>query len=513
MNVLNKYYLLAFIEGGLVLDIEIVVARLMAPYFGSSLYSITSVLGVTLMALLIGYYLGGNLVESKLTSNLPFLLVLIAAIFLIILPIITPSLLLACVGLGLIGGTVTSCLLLLGIPLILLGAVSPLIIQMVSEQSLKAGKASGNIYAISTLGGVISTFLLGLVAIPSIGVKMSSIIFGGVSCILVIVLAFIINKNAKLLFILPFVFGFSFMSYSLENQKLGYSDKIIYKSDGILGRLDVFENNSITRTLSNNGTNQSSIIKSNGWSAMLYTHVVATVASMLTIDKRNSVALIGLAGGSMINELKNLGFHDITAIDIDQRTQFVSNNYFGVDKNAYTFIEDDGRHFFLDTDKMFDCIIIDVSASEQQPYHLYTKEAFELYRKHLNNEGFIIINVVDLVGLGKNIITDRIGDSLLEAGLNVRLVKEFYPPEKFENTIAALTHEKIIIGCKGLPQELSTNRYEMNECCRKFAFNLLLKENFNDWTVEKWRLRDKGFRDDVPEMEKLNYERIRLIRK
>lgn len=302
-------------------------------------------------------------------------------------------------------------------------------------------------------------------------------------------------------------------AYSMDYYNIPDSFKQIYESEGLLGRLDVVDDVNGFRALSNNGTNQTRISLKTGWSSLIYSHVVATAASMVLKENRNSVALLGLAGGTLVRELDELGYKDIFAIDIDKRTKYVSENYFNVNPESYKFIEDDGRHFFLESDKMFDLIIIDVSASEQQPSHLYTKQAFELYKKHLSPGGLLVLNIVDLVKLGKGIITDRIGDSLLEAGYNVKLVSEFYPPAIVKNTISEYVHEKIIIASNGIPSELSTDRYEMNECCRKYAFNLNLKEDFNNWTINKNSIRDKGFTDDIPEMELLNFERIKLIRK
>ncbi len=510
---INKLYILAFIEGALVMAFELIVARLMAPFFGSSLFTLTSVLGITMFALLAGYYLGGTFVQREFNPNRAFLFVVIAGSILSLLPAFGADILLLSVGIGLIPGAIISCFLLLGIPLILLGAVSPMLIQSLSEINLKAGKASGNVYAISTLGGVVNTFLIGLLLIPNIGVKMTAISYGLIGSIIVIALLISVKFSKKDLALFLIVGISNMTAYSMDYYNIPDSFKQIYESEGLLGRLDVVDDVNGFRALSNNGTNQTRISLKTGWSSLIYSHVVATAASMVLKENRNSVALLGLAGGTLVRELDELGYKDIFAIDIDKRTKYVSENYFNVNPESYKFIEDDGRHFFLESDKMFDLIIIDVSASEQQPSHLYTKQAFELYKKHLSPGGLLVLNIVDLVKLGKGIITDRIGDSLLEAGYNVKLVSEFYPPAIVKNTISEYVHEKIIIASNGIPSELSTDRYEMNECCRKYAFNLNLKEDFNNWTINKNSIRDKGFTDDIPEMELLNFERIKLIRK
>ncbi len=510
----NIIYILAFLEGIAVMAIELISARLLAPFFGGSLYVITAVLGITMFSLLIGYFLGGQIVAKNKHNKYALPFIIIASAILCLMPLISTPVLKMAVSLGLTLGAIFSVLVLIGLPLILLGAVSPQLVQQLSDHKIKAGTASGNIYSISTLGGVIGTFIVGLYAIPTLGIKLTAIIFGGICAILPLLL--LLSKKQKkesfasLTFLtLSIVVGYSFDTTT----KVPLGTEILYTSDGLLGKMEVVEVNSDYRSLVNNGMAQSMVETGTYKSLMTYTHVISTLSSLLPQNQRNNVAILGLAGGSLIKEMAELNFKKINAIDIDKRTQKVAEEYFRLDKSIYNFIEDDGRHFLMNTKDTFDLIIIDVSASEQQPYHLYTEEAFKLYHKKLSSNGFIILNIIDFVDVGKAKITEKIGDGMVSAGFKTVLLKDFYPMHMMDpNIMEYFAHEKIIMGAARDFENISLNLEDLNSCCRKNQYNLALKQNFSQMSFLKNQITNTPFKDDCPLMEKMNFERSNLLR-
>ncbi|MBK8441928.1 MAG: fused MFS/spermidine synthase [Sphingobacteriales bacterium] len=334
---MNKtIYILAFVEGMLVMAVELITVRLLSPYYGNSLHVITTVLGITMLSLLSGYYLGARLVAADKHRTLPLVFIVIAAALLCAVPTYSPYIAQWSVKLGLLNGTLVSVLSVLGLPLLLLGAVSPQFIQQISESQERAGTASGNIYAISTLGGVMGTFVLGLYCIPQIGLKKSALIFGLGSIIfslaLVVLSKMKFNAKNPLLLAVPL---FVLMSFLIPD-KMSTPRKnfnLLYSSDGLLGKLEVLDNeNSDMRILANNVMSQSMVNKNTGVSAMSYTHVIATVASFIPPERRNKAAVVGMAAGSLVRELQQLGFKAITAVDIDKRTEKVADTYFNIKK-------------------------------------------------------------------------------------------------------------------------------------------------------------------------------------
>ncbi len=507
-----RLYILAFFEGMMVMAIELIAARLLAPFFGGSLYVITSVLGITMLSLLIGYFLGGQIVAKNAYNKytLPFLV--IAGMLLCLMPILGPIILKTGLALGLVTGAVFTTLFLIGPGLILLGAVSPQIIQQLANQSLKAGTASGNIYAISTLGGVFGTFLVGLYFIPTLGIKMTAILFGIVGALPAILFLFINKKSAPAAILTGLLLGAAGTCYAINIDENIEGRNIIYKSDGLLGMVEVVKMGEDHIALSNNGIMQSYISSSTYESGMPYNHILGTIASLVPPQNRKRAAVIGMAAGSLVGEMRDLNFDKVYAIDIDKRTEVLSEKYFGINPADYTFVEDDGRHFFYKTNEKFDIIIIDVSLGEDQPYHLYTKEAFDLYASKMNTTGLLILNIIDLADKNEAFVTSRIGDGLTEAGFQTRLLKDFYPSDLTMDRVEYYAREKIIIATPGDFVNLSDNYEDMNICCRKHKYPVMLKQNFKDFTYLKKSIVDKPFFDDCPEMETMNFERIKILR-
>ncbi len=496
------------------MSVELIGARLMAPYYGNSLYVLTSILGITMSALLIGYFLGGRIVKESKNNNLfPYLFLFFSCIYLCLFPLLSSVGLELTLGLGLIGGTLLGTIILIAIPLILCGAISPMLIQNLNELGLKAGESSGFLFSISTLGGVFFTFLVGLLLIPTLGVK-STIILIGLSIGLVS-FAFLIwkKRNIKVFFLTIFLIVAGISANSTDIQPFQSYNSCLYKSDGLLGSLSVCDFNDQSRILSCNGTDQSKMRIYDGLSMMMYTHVVSSIASLVPKNQRKNAMLVGLAGGAVVKELKELGFQNVRAVDIDKRTYDVSTKYFDLNENSFEFIEDDGRHYLNCIQDKFDVIIIDASTSEDQPWHLYTVEAIKLYKKHLSEDGLLIFNLIDDFSNGKGKIVDRVANGMDHNNLSPRLIYEFYPLDKMDKgSIATWIHERILVGSPNGFYKISSDLNDLTQCCKGVSFCRSLKNDLMSNSYDFKRTSTKVFKDDVPEMEKINFERIKKLR-
>ena len=153
------------------MTIEILSAKILAPFFGNSLYVWTAVLGTTLLGLASGYFLGGK--YSTKTNLKKYILVcsLLPAFLIFILPFSSQIILKQTLGLGLEVGTITASFLLLFPIIMCFGMISPLIISEISKDSNLAGKNASLIYTISTVGGILFALLTGLYFITTLGIK------------------------------------------------------------------------------------------------------------------------------------------------------------------------------------------------------------------------------------------------------------------------------------------------------------------------------------------------------
>lgn len=169
-------YLVSFVEGAALMAIELLGAKMIAPYYGNSLYVWTAVLATTLGGLALGYYFGGIMSEKYPTQKALYTVIAISASVVAFLPILGPWIMNATLNLELRLGITISAFFMLTPPLLCFGMVSPMIINLLSTDVELVGKSAGTIYAVSTLGGIIATFLMGFYMIPYVGIRMSTFI-------------------------------------------------------------------------------------------------------------------------------------------------------------------------------------------------------------------------------------------------------------------------------------------------------------------------------------------------
>jgi predicted membrane-bound spermidine synthase len=168
-------FLIAFVEGGCLMGTELVGAKLVAPYYGNSLYVWAAVLGLTLGGLATGYFLGGMTSKKYPYHSTLHLIVALSALLVALMPLTSSAIMEATLALPLRVGITISCLVFLFPPLVTFGMVSPMIIRLNTTEVAVVGRSAGTVYAISTFGGIVITFLFGFYFIPYIGLWQSCV--------------------------------------------------------------------------------------------------------------------------------------------------------------------------------------------------------------------------------------------------------------------------------------------------------------------------------------------------
>lgn len=148
--------------------IELMGTRIIGPFYGVSLFVWSSLISVTLLALAVGYYIGGLLADKQGDIRLSHV-IFVAAIFTGVIPLMSGSVLSATNSLGLRGGAFTSAFILFSPCLVLLGMAGPFVIKMAISRLEGVGFVVGSVYAISTLGSVLGTLFLGFYLLPLAG--------------------------------------------------------------------------------------------------------------------------------------------------------------------------------------------------------------------------------------------------------------------------------------------------------------------------------------------------------
>ena len=164
---------MSFVEGSAVMGVELASAKMIAHFYGNTLDVWAAILGITLLGLLCGYLLGGAMSKSYPVLPGLFIVLFIGGILVLAMPYMSNLILETTIDWEVRLAITISVIFYLFPPLVCFGMVTPMIIRLLSATSSKYGKIAGTVYAISTSGGILITFLYGFYMLPFIGLKIS----------------------------------------------------------------------------------------------------------------------------------------------------------------------------------------------------------------------------------------------------------------------------------------------------------------------------------------------------
>lgn len=434
----NKLYTISFVEGASVMAAEICGAKLLAPFFGSSLYVWSAVMAITLGGLAGGYFLGGKLSKRE-NKEQTLLFVLIAAVCcLCLMPFLTSLFLILASALSLIPAVIIGVFFLLFPTMLCMGATSPIIISILTNSANQSGENSGKIYAVSTVGGIIATFLCGFYLIPNIGVQLSLI---GFAIALSIVCLFLILKKKSKRTGLILLFIISLALYGFSKSKTNRFT--VYKSEGILGKLEVRDelayNNSsiIVRELLINNTIQTEMNLETKKSVSEY---VRLIEKNLLYFPKGKALILGLGGGVVANMLQEHAY-DVTAVEFDERIISMSKQFFSLQYNIKTVCAD-ARYYINNSKEKYNVILFDVFKAEEQPSHVITKESLEKLKNLLDTNGVVLINTHGYLKDKKGLGTQCMLATLKNAGFSIKICT-FSEDEDYRNLLIVASQKPL----------------------------------------------------------------------
>lgn len=434
----NKLYTISFVEGASVMAAEICGAKLLAPFFGSSLYVWSAVMAITLAGLAGGYFLGGKLSKRE-NKEQTLLFILIAAVCcLCFMPFLTSLFLVLASALSLIPAVIIGVFCLLFPTMLCMGATSPLIISILTHSANQSGENSGKIYAVSTVGGIIATFLCGFYLIPNYGVQLSIICF---AIALSLVCLFLILKKKDNIGGLVLLFVVSFTLYGFSKSKTNRFT--IYKSEGILGKLEIRDepsyNNSsiIVRELLINNTIQTEMNLETKTSVSEY---VRLVEKNLLYFPKGKALVLGLGGGVVANLLQDHSFN-VTAVEFDERIIEMSKRFFSLNDKVKTICAD-ARYYINNSNEKFKLILFDVFKAEEQPSHVITKESLEKLKNMLDTNGVVLINTHGYLKDKKGLGTQCMLATLKNAGFSIKICT-FSEDEDYRNLLIVASQKPL----------------------------------------------------------------------
>ncbi len=393
-----KYWLivLVFISGMTSLALEMCASRLLGAYFGTSLFIWANLIGLILLYLTVGYFIGGRLADHYPSEQVLCSLTALAAIAISILPFVSQNILnwsiigLQQVSVSIFLSSLLGTILLFALPVTLLGLVSPFAIRLTTKQIAASGKTSGSLYAISTFGSILGAFLPVLWLIPTFGVRRTLLIFG-----MLLFAASLWGLRPRLR---P-AFALVLIALVLPLGPLKDIPYLIYEQESLYNYIQVAQLPDGTRELIlNEGDAIHSIYNPNpnivltGW-YWDYFLAAPYFNAGFTPQQLQRVAIIGLAGGTIAHQFTRVyGSVPIDGVEIDPAIVNVGRKYFAMkEPNLHVYVQD-GRTFLETTHTYYDLVAIDAFQQPYIPFQLTTREFFSTIRAHLSPTGVVALN-------------------------------------------------------------------------------------------------------------------------
>ncbi len=396
-------YLTVFTSGMTTLAVELTASHLLAPVFGSSTLVWASIIGLMLLYLTVGYFLGGRWADRAPNAHTMFRILAWGAFTAGLVPLLAkPVLPFAAtafddLNLGVLAGSFLGVLILFSIPITLLGCISPFAIRLAVKRTSEAGTIAGRIYAISTLGSFIGTFLPVLILIPLVGVAATFLIFSLTLLILALAgLGRISGTRAALtLSWMPVVLVILYLL--VVRLPIKTTEGQVYETQSAYNYIEVLESNGFTLLRLNEGQGIHSIYHptelfyGGPWEQVL---PAPFFTADFNPDQVQAVGIIGLAGGTTARQATAVfGEIPIDGWEIDPAIIQVGQEYFGMTLPNVNAVAEDGRWGLAHSDRQYTIISVDAYRVPYIPPHLTTQEFFQTVYNRLTPDGAMTINV------------------------------------------------------------------------------------------------------------------------
>ena len=385
----ETYVLLAsFLVGAIILVVEIIGTRAISPYYGASVYVWSSLIGVTLASLALGYFLGGWAADRWPHPPALAFEMIGGAVWLLLVPWMRQGVLTATTSLGLRLGSLVSAALLFAPALVLLSMTGPIAIRLVTSNFTFLGRGVGKIYGISTAGSMLGAILTGFVLIPSFSV--SSVLEGSAVALLVLGCGglFVARRMAQAGSVL--VVGL--LGCVALTRAPAPPSNVAYLGNSFHGELKVVDVDS-SRLLLINGIDNGFVDRQSMAPRAPYIELFRYLPLARPNAKR--ALCIGLGAGSVPRVFQVEYGLATDVVEIDPAIVDVAQRFFGF-PSAIPVIVEDGRTYVEHAPHRYDFVVLDAFASETLPAHLFTREFFARVDAILEPGGILAINMIGL---------------------------------------------------------------------------------------------------------------------
>ncbi len=413
-------YLLVFTAGFTTLGVELTAARLLDPWFGNSLIVWAALIGLILLYLAAGYWLGGRIADRSPHLVTLLRLAALGAFGVGLVPAVAgPVLRSASQGLadfnaGLLAGSMAGILVLFAVPVTLLGCVSPFAIRLAIRDVQSSGAIAGRISALSTTGSILGSFLPVLFLIPNIGTRRTFATLA-IALLLVVLVGMIrLRRRWGTLLVVLAVALVGLVGWRPVGP-IKPAAGLLYETESAFNYIQVVDAGGVERQLRlNEGEGIHSVYRPQGgladgiWDYFLLGP--AFNPAPYTPQQVRRVAIVGLAAGTTAKLLTEAyGPIQIEGAELDPAIIAAGRAWFDMNDPNLEAVAADGRWFLAhprlgdaagqqagqqaNQPTGYDLIAVDAYRPPYIPFHLTTVEFFTLAREQLTEDGVLAVNV------------------------------------------------------------------------------------------------------------------------
>ena len=408
----SKNYLLltVFVSGMTTLGVELSASRLLEPFFGNSLVVWASIIGLMLLYLTLGYVLGGRWADRDPRPGTLYQITAWGAFLVGLVPLAAaPVLRWAVIGFtdydaAILAGSLLAVLVLFSLPITLLGAVSPFAIRLTLRNVAQGGHTAGSIYALSTLGSLLGTFLPALALIPNLGTRLT---FLTLALLLLLVslggLFLTRTRRAWPYLALPVIL---LGLYGLwANAPIKPASGLVYETESRYNYIQVVEQTDPSgQTWRDLRLNEGQGIHSTYNPAYPDYPLVDGVWDYFLLapyfnnppfseGQVKRLLVIGAAAGTISKAYSGIyGPIPIDGVELDPAIIAVGRRWFNMTEPNLTVYAQDGRYFLTHAGQSYTVIAVDAYRPPYIPFQLTTVEFFTQVDRHLDANGVVAIN-------------------------------------------------------------------------------------------------------------------------
>jgi spermidine synthase len=396
----TRVELAVFVSGVVSMGLEILAGRMVAPQFGSSIYTWGSIIGVFLAALSLGYHRGGAQAATHATEPRLARVLLATAAYVAGLVLVGDVLLPLLSGFPLPPrfASLPAVVVLFGPPTYLLGFISPYGAELSRREG--TGAASGHVYAVGTVGSIVGAFATTFLLVPALRVDLIGLTFG---LTLVATSLFILSPEFPRRSVGVSVVVALLLVGAVALPSVGYSARgdVVYRTQTPYQELVVTDVGD-TRTLYLDGQPHSAMDRDDP-TRHVFDYTTYFHVPLLVTDREGASAtddvdrVLFVGGGGFTGPKRFVEEYDATVdvVEIDPEVIRVAQEYFGVEQSPQLNIHNaPGRQFLRETDHTYDVIVLDAYKKDKVPFQLTTVEFMRLAHSRLDADGVLLANLI-----------------------------------------------------------------------------------------------------------------------